>query len=66
MHAQSPGLAVHLQAWVGSWEVVARVGLGQELGAILCHTKDLQSFSRVISSSQVALPYSTHCSHTTW
>ena len=65
-HARPPGLAVHLGAQVGAWSVVAEAELGWELGAILCQTRDLQSFRWVVSSSQVALPCSMCCSHTAW
>ena len=58
--------AVRLGARVGAWGVVAGVGLGWELGAILSHTNALRSFSRVVSSSQVALPCYRFCSQTAW
>ena len=57
-HTRFPGLAVRLEAWVGAWGVVAAVGLGWELEAILCHTNDLRICRRVVSSSHVALPCS--------
>ena len=52
---------------VGAWGVVvAGMGLGWELGAILCHTNPLCSFSLVASSFHVALPCSKCWSQTAW